>query len=297
MLIVPEQVLDVSFESKFGPFVFAEHTLAIPKPALMRAYAIAIKEFYTVCNEKKCSDHTMALSGVINLAVTEHLTAINVRKRYLAEHLQGYLKTSKSVYKNLKELIESELRWMEILLESRLNKHTKSPMLWAHRKWVLTDLTRKIDTDLDLVHEIDFIREEKVVLRAAHLHPMNYYAWSHLRWVQSTSKSVDWEHHIQRIYDFCKFHVSDISGWSYLLWAVEKSASPSICMEYATKVWELSRIATDHEALWFAMKVLAWRSGDGAIDRIRSVDKEDTDYKWASKSLSWIEQMGDYAII
>ena len=82
--------------------------------------------------------------------------------------------------------VHSELVLLEGLLTSPgLDKHSKSPTLWALRQWIITNTTNTFSpstgrvgspTPAALIHS-----ELCIVARANNIHPRNYRAWQHAR--------------------------------------------------------------------------------------------------------------------
>lgn len=128
------------------------------------------------------------ISLVALLATTEHLTAVNIRK----ELVEAGIVTP-----------ADELHTLDILLGSPLVKHSKSPMLWFHRTWLL----EKYPELVELEHEL------RIVSKAAHHHPKNYYAWTYARRLVRESNR---ERISQWAWELCCANVSDVSMWSFL---------------------------------------------------------------------------------
>ncbi|OJD28001.1 hypothetical protein ACJ73_00607 [Blastomyces percursus] len=143
---------------------------------------------------------------ILLLLDSEHLTACNWRKRRLCalkEENQSQCPTSATQYLST---LHTEISFTTTILRSPLHRHTKSPVLWYHRKWTmmqLLDLYRDdpvaafagshhlphygTDTDTNAaaaataaVNQI-LSYEVSIVLQAGTHHPKNYYAFSYLR--------------------------------------------------------------------------------------------------------------------
>lgn len=207
----------------------------------------------------QCQDDEEELlraSAVMLLMDPEHLTAANYRKRIITfyfnqlTHLQsqGDQDASKAsdaattaIREAFKQRCKRELAFVDGYLTSRLHRHTKSPTLWAHRRWVLGvwgEVEGKVaGAGLEGNENENELLEDglKVVLVAAERHSRNYYAWLHLRWlVQYTNgngreggrDNNDNEYDekemerkikvLERVKQWCLQHPGDTSGWSFL---------------------------------------------------------------------------------
>lgn len=187
--------------------VVLENSVGIPKIKLVQAFVIARKVFFKFKDlGTEYSKEIRDATSVILLTDPEHLTACNARKRLIQS-----IRT-KSV-SELEMDLKSELRFVDSLLTSHLNRHTKSPTLWSHRRWLL-ELCQSKDLPLNVSRDLTL-----VVMVAAERHPRNYYAWSHMRWLM---KSVEGDETayltiIHNVKKWCLGHPGDTSGWSFLL--------------------------------------------------------------------------------
>lgn len=139
------------------------------------------------------------ISLVALLATTEHLTAVNIRKELVQA---GFTAPA------------DELHTLDLLLGSPLLKHSKSPMLWFHRKWLL----EKYPTLVDLEHELG------IIAKAANHHPKNYYAWSYARQLvggHNQTRISQWA------WELCCANVSDVSMWTFLASVDRSKAGPA----------------------------------------------------------------------
>lgn len=121
----------------------------------------------------------------------EHLTAANLRKRHLCD-----------VKDNLQGAVQYELWILDSLLTSPLKRHTKSPTLWSHRRFLYQRFPNLLNPDLEL----------QTILQSAEKHPMNYYAFDYARRLTNLNTSS-----AQTVFSYCKVHVSDTSAWMFLL--------------------------------------------------------------------------------
>ncbi|EEH48468.2 uncharacterized protein PADG_04548 [Paracoccidioides brasiliensis Pb18] len=163
------------------------------------------------------SSQTLLLQTEILLLVdSEHLTACNWRKRRLCALKEAQSQctpnsTSNPSINQYLSVLHTEISFTTTILRSPLHRHTKSPVLWYHRKWTITQLFNicpdnpisvfagshhlpHYDADggvaklefppsIDVAAAVNQILnyEISVVLQAGTHHPKNYYAFSYLR--------------------------------------------------------------------------------------------------------------------
>lgn len=238
-----------------GPFI------AIPKTRLLEAFIVARKVFFRYFRDCP-SDQEVNLrnaTSVLLLMDSENLTAANTRKRLLV--LQ--LKRADSKIKNV--ALDDELRWVDGYLTSHLHRHTKSPVLWAHRKWLL-EQSRFIIERNNALHDL-----KEVILISGQRHPKNYYAWSHMRWLQifyhnvSSIKMEDSKSDfasqliISLVEDWCLRNPSDTSGLSFLLYCIiSRPVSEDQAMQIFTKFLRLTiSFKWSYESIWVFLRTLA----------------------------------------
>jgi len=245
--------------------------IAIPKVKLVQAFVIARQILFTSLKDS-LNDNNQDIRNsttVILLTDPEHLTAANARKKLI----QRYQTQSPE---DLERALIKELAFTESLLTSPLHRHSKSPTLWGHRRWLLETCRNS-----GLQHDLH--RDLKVVLVSAERHPRNYYAWSHMRWVLQHLYHGDetgtlWGLSVKLaaserlkvlsvVKDWCLRHPGDTSGWSFLLFLLftlnpsekySESEHPivvnsSICKE----VLDLAiSFKWTHESLWVFLRTL-----------------------------------------
>ncbi|KAK7921130.1 hypothetical protein PG985_009152 [Apiospora marii] len=193
-------------------FLQDENAIAIPKLRLVQAFFVArqVLSKHLLKPNAPPTEETVEATSVILLMDPEHLTAANMRKRAIISQLQpGSLPT---------HALHTEQQFIDSLLTSRLHRHTKSPTLWSHRRWLIQTLgtDRSLErTRSDLIN---------VVMVAAERHPRNYYAWSHARWLVDVSARdgplplLRYKTIVDDVKTWCYKHHDDISGWTYLQW-------------------------------------------------------------------------------
>ncbi|TAQ86916.1 hypothetical protein B7494_g4771 [Chlorociboria aeruginascens] len=108
-----------------------ENCIGVPKLHLIQAFAVARQMFLKHQDLRNST-------AVILLINPEHLTAANARKR-LIQACQARSGTE------LHAALAEELMFTDSMLTSQLHRHTKSPTLWGHRRW-LVELGKSRDT-------------------------------------------------------------------------------------------------------------------------------------------------------
>ncbi|RDW91529.1 hypothetical protein BP5796_02694 [Coleophoma crateriformis] len=228
------------------------HSIGVPKLKLVQAFVIARRIFFEGILHMT-EDRLQSLqnaSAVMLLMDPENLTAANARKRILNMYQTLVSSTE------LEVILNRELLFTDSLLTSPLHRHTKSPTLWNHRRWLLAlgqPLGRPRDVQRDLT---------AVIMIAAERHPRNYYAWSHFRWlINSIDADVPTPALTCTVRDWCLRHPGDISGWSALLFclSLEKdlpldvNTRSSICDEVLGLA---SSFNWTHESVWVFLRTM-----------------------------------------
>ncbi|KAI5813290.1 hypothetical protein BZA77DRAFT_389985 [Pyronema omphalodes] len=213
--------------------------LGIPKRILLAAFEMAHAVFFS-----DASDHDkFRASTILILTVSEHLTAINFRRRYLLNAAQNHFSDINAT---------TELHLTTSFLTSQMAKHNKSPLIWNWRKWLLTTVAgglkldngdsgtmgvEKTIVDGVVYHSIKpeekkkgameteetmiRLKEElRIVRKSGSLHKGNYYAWAYGRDLLSAyhylMESSIREEVLDRQFMYCRTHPSDCGGWGFL---------------------------------------------------------------------------------
>ncbi|KAK6496885.1 hypothetical protein TWF481_001867 [Arthrobotrys musiformis] len=223
--------------------IFTENTsLGIPKSSLWKAFRHARPLFFSTLSSLSSSSSTQTTSTYLTLLNTsailllhdsEHLTAINARKKVLVTLFPpGAPFPIGNRGQELPISPAAEYFFLTSLLSSPLHRHTKSPNLWAHRKWLISSYpslktpipppppgqSRPGTADPTILQK-SFKRwtrkEISTILRAAEAHPKNYYAWTYARWVVK-EQGVVFNH--EDLVSWCMKHPGDVSAWEFLGW-------------------------------------------------------------------------------
>ncbi|KAI9853239.1 MAG: hypothetical protein M1824_001493 [Vezdaea acicularis] len=323
-----------------SPVLHEGNSIAIRKRDLVKAFSAAREGFFKGLASASEEGHNGSFNyklldstRVILFFDPEHLTAANFRKRHLVSHKQLF-KTKK--FENghdtregdylhcgrcgeialagkarkwpllahsctlLEDAVAVELALSESYLTSPLHRHSKSPTLWNHRRWVISEfgpgLTKKADVSFRK-GEKERIRllcykELAVVIKAAERHPKNYYAWNYLHLLLSQLKAYEIDSDLiggfrLRVGEWCQKNPGDTSGWSFML----KLISPHVSF-YQLPLPHERQFQWDHEAFRvFARTLLASGNNLNAGDRKEYVDQlKNNDDKLVKQTLEWVEK-------
>jgi hypothetical protein len=245
----------------YGPFVFIDTVLGIPKLNLYKVFNIVIHEYNSLLSQverpdadAKQWDRLYRLTDIICLVTYDNLTAINSRKRFL----QRLVDVNSE---NAVNALKKELSWLALLFSSPLPKQTKSSMLWQHRIWVYDKLLFSSSSNIKQpALAIDIQKELDLVIRANELHPRNYYAWSYARRLSfSTLSDEEFKAVLKKVIQTCRLHASDISCWSFLAFLLTNSVlTPSnVTQSYLDQILEyIEIVGTGHESIWAAVRLI-----------------------------------------
>lgn len=226
------------------------NAVAIPKPRLVQAFVYARRTF------KPCSARdpmpsgqpTLRATAVMLLLDPEHLTAANARKRVLKDALSSAGDTE--------ALLMHEKMFTDSLLTSRLHRHTKSPNLWSHRRWLM-ERYREAGLAIGVAEDM-----RTVVFVSAERHPRNYYAWCHARYLiqqlESDDKSRADAAVATIILDtkrWCFGHHDDVSGWMFLLFLLERCPD-GVSSVLAETVRLVESFRWRNESVWYFLRNL-----------------------------------------
>ncbi|KAJ5281409.1 hypothetical protein N7478_006781 [Penicillium angulare] len=295
------QILEIeTISSTLGsPFLQDGLFVGVTKKMLVLAYTVARKLFIERLLPMSDDDFLMDSSqteaqctAVSNRVITEtmllfdceHLNACNWRKRWLLAAVTRCAKTNTpDQIATTRQVLETELTLLKTYQCSPLHRHTKSPTLWMHRLWVLKQMFQiqpwSVQDLLDLQQE-----ELTVVLRAAELHPKNYYAFSYMRKLYTllvetgdVAERSDWAIRLAKclidpMRDWCLAHPRDISGWIFVVYLLERVPEQHIQTEVVRKVVLFARdIGWEGESLWtFVDQTVREFDLESILDRLLS---------------------------
>lgn len=262
-----DQFLEIEFLGKSHPLPPGEfylqdgNALAIPKQGLVQAFFAARSLFQehkrkeqAGCDKCLSPDALLAVSSVILLMDPEHLTAANARKRLI--------KSASASPKRLLELVRRDKLYIDSLLTSRLHRHTKSPTLWSHRRW-LVDTARQYGQQPDVEKDI-----KRIVVVAGERHPKNYYAWCHARWligvIPEHKRDVVIAEMVTVTKNFCSRNGGDISGWTFLSFLLLQVDEHLRTMSFFVEHGVSAGFKYVNEARWAYLRTLA---ASGTVER------------------------------
>lgn len=232
-----------------------ENALAISKIGLVQAFLVARKMFqdHHSSGGVGLSDAALlAATSVILLMDPEHLTAANSRKRLI--HSEPEVLRRLDLIRRDKVLVDS-------LLTSRLHRHTKSPTLWSHRRWL-------IETGRCLGMQPNVVQDLKcIVMVAGERHPKNYYGWCHARWLTGIALTDQAD---DNVYDmmvatksWCFRNHTDISGWAFLTSLLMKLDDTAIRGVFDEVIKLAVSLQWNNESTWVFLRTLA---ASGALE-------------------------------
>lgn len=248
------EILGKSHPLEPGTFLLQDgNAIAVSKYGLVQAFFVARKilQSHLGAGSTLPADGLLAVTSVMLLMDPEHLTAANARKKLIVS-------AGVTSEERLLEAIERDRFFIDSLLTSRLHRHTKSPTLWSHRRWLVETAARHGDQ-----HNVGESLE-KVVMVAGQRHPRNYYAWCHARWLinnmpvgQDDQNSLVLKKLLEATRKWCFRNHTDISGWSYMYFLLSKldaAAASSVFQETAKLAVSLQ---WTNESTWAFLRTLA----------------------------------------
>ncbi|KAK3387655.1 hypothetical protein B0H63DRAFT_162771 [Podospora didyma] len=263
--------------------------VGVSKSGLVQAFLVARKQLagHLDKSSPRTDDELFAATAVILLMDPEHLTAANTRKRLLQNINPGL--------DNTQPLLTREKHLVDSLLTSRLHRHTKSPTLWNHRRWLLR-LFESRGLPVDVLGDIT-----NVVLVAGERHPRNYYAWCHARFLAGLSPEVSSGEILGVVKEWCWKHHTDISGWTFLYYLLSVCGSlgeAASCSTFAEVIELVSSLRLANESIWVFLRTLAASELVGEKERVkfRSAGQDlletlttSTDLRVLGSALDWCE--------
>lgn len=284
------EILKGTYQFEPGTHVLKDGpAIAVSKLGLVQAYFFALQVVkpymaggcrMTASTTAK-EDELFSATAVMLLMDPEHLTAANIRKRIF----KAYSDRETADTARLKELIILEKRFIDSLMTSHLHRHTKSPTLWSHRRWLVPYYIH---------HELFNIENDmsNIVMVAAERHPRNYYAWHHARMLLSRVDvpAEDARERLeQAVYTWCTRHHDDISGWSFLRHLLLKEGWYD-AKKRAVVVRKTHRLARSvrwtNESVWWSLRTAAQLdSTTAALDDI-NISYSEIAYAVGQRSVS-----------
>ncbi|KAI1167215.1 hypothetical protein F5B18DRAFT_479637 [Nemania serpens] len=224
------------------------NAIAIPKPRLVQAFLVARKiiQGYLRNANEVITDDVVAATSILLLMDPEHLTAANIRKRALLVSGGPSQPT-----------LRREQLFVDTILTARLHRHTKSPTLWSHRRWLVAT-SWALGIPQDVRHDI-----QNIVMVAGERHPRNYVAWQHARFLvdydSSLAATIAFD-----VTAFCLRNRSDISGWMFLSDCITKIQGEenrrSVCSSVLKDVLSMAEsFRWTNESVWVFLRIIITR--------------------------------------
>lgn len=248
------EILGKSHPLEPGTFLLQDgNAIAISKYGLVQAFFVARKilQRHISAESTLSPGGLLAVTSVVLLMDPEHLTAANARKKLAtsagatSEHL-------------LLETIKKDRFFIDSLLVSRLFRHTKSPTLWSHRRWLVETAARH-----GVQHSVAESLES-VVMVAGQRHPRNYYAWCHARWLTENIPEVQGSqggHGLRELLaltkTWCFRNHTDISGWSYLGFLLQNIGGPEASSVFEEATSLAVSLQWTNESTWVFLRTIA----------------------------------------
>ncbi|KAF4342984.1 prenyltransferase [Fusarium beomiforme] len=256
-----------------------DNAVAIPKLRLVQAFIVAQKVLKKIqANSQSISSKDISRSTAVMLLMDpEHLTAANARKRLIRNKLED---------SHLQKILHDEKHLVDSLLTSRLHRHTKSPTLWNHRRWLMEQLR---------LHNIDVPVEDdltRIIMVSGERHPRNYYAWCHARYLVNTfilpssSSQEEILRMIITMQKWCFAHHNDISGWQFLIFLLDKQPAETSPVFHETLKLAAS-FKWGNESVWYFLRHVAARGvTDTDLEEFRTIRRT----LWESAAENGIEK-------
>ncbi|RGP76073.1 hypothetical protein FLONG3_5464 [Fusarium longipes] len=243
-----------------------ENAVAIPKLRIVQAFTVAHKlhRRFLAGDHNVLKDQVLRSTAVMLLMDPEHLTAANTRKRLITDKFKD---------KSVEDILRSEKYMLDSLLTSRLHRHTKSPTLWNHRRWLMEQY-RLRGKEVSVEDDIS-----KIIMVSGERHPRNYYAWCHARYltrtfISSSSKAEDaLSRMISSTQKWCFAHHNDISGWQFLIFLLDKLPSEtSVVFRQTLKL--AGSFKWRNESVWYFLRyIAAWGATTDDMPEFENVRK------------------------
>lgn len=222
--------------SSHCPQLLYEHpALALPKALLVQLYLTARRLLFAhlASPREETYDAALQATSVVLLWDPNYLTAANFRKRHIQSLSTRWVENGYGERdgRRLRDAVQRELRFLDSLVTSPLNKHAKASTLWGQRLWIMQNFWAQVLLEDGCSVEGDTPKkamikrimshwdcELHVIMKAGERHPRNYYAWQYARqlfWLpQMKEISVE---SFGQVHQWCLMHPRDVSGWGFLV--------------------------------------------------------------------------------
>jgi protein prenyltransferase alpha subunit repeat containing protein 1 len=157
---------------------------------------------------------------------------------------------------------------LECILTSPLHRQSKSPTLWYYRRWIYSTFTPQCE--FLFASKSCVLKELEIILKAAEQHQHNYYAFQYARRIldfgiltarqrdKSDSSGTIHDDISDTLYEWCRSHPSDTSGWSLLrTWMEPAYTSPTSQRRIEATLKFGMDMQWKGEAMWSFLRNLA----------------------------------------
>lgn len=259
-------------------FIVSEENILLQEGHLGISFELLFSLFKyaeTVFLKANSSLEAEKASKILLMINADHYTAWNQRKQLLV---------------NGDIVFPEELRFVSVLL----TKHPKSGELWAHRRWVLSQM-----------NTFDPSEEIRISQKAAERYSKNYSAWTHRLWILKRLEHLlipkEWSDALV----FAQLNVSQFCAWHYIqqIWLRmdEINKGDSALVELDDTNRELLLRLSGHESLWVHRRFIWFQKCKRKKTRrsflfekqlvssiLKNSDSREKDEYFASKYLEWI---------
>ncbi|ESA43684.1 hypothetical protein GE21DRAFT_3507 [Neurospora crassa] len=266
-------LLEIEILGKEVPLPEGTHVLqdglavGVSKLGLVQAFLVARRILKDHIQGTSQTDQDLsAATAVILLMDPEFLTAANTRKRLIQRHMAASQGGDKRI--EIQMVLDKEKRFLDSLLTSRLHRHTKSPTLWSHRRWLVETFVSSLGVSVDVIGDVT-----NIVFVAGERHPRNYYAWCHARILThlAEQQADNYDDCLKGLLDavkkWCFRNHTDISGWSFLFHLLDRCCGDARIIEVSStfsEVLDMSRsLRLTNESVWVFLRTLA---ASGIVD-------------------------------
>jgi protein prenyltransferase alpha subunit repeat containing protein 1 len=222
-----------------------DHAIAVPKLRLVQAFIVAYKLFHEHMKSagRLHMETIRCITSVMLLMDPEHITAANARKKFI--------RSTAGEATDYSKLLLDEKYILDSILTSHLHRHTKSPNLWNHRRWLMQCLSEAgiaVDVGDDML---------RVIFVSAERHPRNYYAWCHARDLIDAgfadAQSV--QAMVEDTKKWCFSHHDDVSGWTFLAFLLRRSPD-RVATVFEETLQLTETLRWRNESVWYFLCVL-----------------------------------------
>jgi hypothetical protein len=157
--------------------------------------------------------------------------------------------------------------YLNSILTSPLHRQSKSPTLWYHRYWLLSQMLPQLQCQKDVSDRL--ASEFAVVLKSGERHRNNYYAFQHARRLLNLSDPSKSSQRLlmkdirSNLLPWCLDHPSDTSGWSFLYFILTgEERKPLEAKDTIEKVLGfVDSTRWQREALWVFLRTARMNQG------------------------------------